>query len=306
MVAKYVGMPPQAGPLTDEGIDRVRSQHPDDPIKLPTGHLACEGCGVAANDEVVVSLPVGGGKFTVHYGRCQDCQRLHDRAGGNFRVKTVLYALAVIGQPAPADPLPLVPWMQTVGNVVSWADPDAPTPEWCSPHPWAHVSLRQRAQIREAYLLAMRHRVRLGASPMQLPPPWGGACLSCGVGTLSMTPIEVVRGGGRERAAHSIWRHIQIPPTALGGHGPDLVDGFLCPPCADAVDKTGGVGVRARARAFEQYAREHRSEAEARRVASILNQCDNLVLPGWAALGATAPNSEPWAHIAVPLPELAS
>jgi hypothetical protein len=60
--------------------------------------------------------------------------------------------------------------------------------------------------------------------------------------------------------------------------------------------------VRARARAFEQYVREHRPE-EAGRVRSLLDFNDQIILPGWAALGTRSPNPEPWSHIAVPEPE---
>lgn len=297
MTTKYTG----ARPGTGFDIDRTRAQVPDDPIRLPKDMLACEGCGVAVSGPVVDSLPLDvGGKIVAQYARCQDCQRLHDHANGDRRVRTALYALAVIGQPPPEDPLPLVPWMRVD---VSWADPEAPSRDLCNPHPWAHVTMSQRAQIREAYLLAMRSRVRLGAPAMVLPPPWGGACLFCGLGSMSMQPIEVVRRGGRERAAHSIWRRIQTQPTALGGHGPELVDGFVCPPCREALDACGAVGVRARARAFEAYVRTHRGEAEANRVRSILDSYEVITLPGWAALGVSRPNSEPWSHVVVPDPE---
>jgi len=296
-VTRYEGRAPAA--VFD--IDRVRASVPDDPIRLPSGHLACEGCGIATTGPVVDSLPLDlGGKIVAQYTRCEDCQQLDDHAGGDRRVRVALYALAVIGQPAPRDPLPLVPWMRVD---TSWADPQAPSRDLCNPHPWAHVSMSQRAQIREAYLLAMRSRIRMGAPSIPLPPPWGGACLFCGVGSLSLPPIDVVRRGGRERAAHSIWRRIRPQPTALGGRGPDLMDGFVCPPCSEALDATGAVGVRARARAFEQHVRENRSEAEANRVRSILDSYEAIVLPGWAALDISAPNPEPWSHIAVPEPD---
>lgn len=287
--------------IPTEETERLRAKVPDDPIKLPDGCLSCEGCGVAHAGPVVDSLPVDpGGRIVAQYTRCPACQLLYDRAPDR-RVLNVLYALQVIGQPAPEDPTPLIGWLQLVGNEVPWADPQAPSRNLCSPHPWAHVSLRQRAQIREAYMLAMRSRIRLGAPSISLTPPWGRACLFCGIGSLSMAPIEVVRRGGRGSAAHSIWRRVQVQPTALGGHGPELVDGFVCPPCSEALDDVGAVGVRARARAFEQYVRENRPE-EADRVRSMLDQYDVITLPGWAALGTSRPNPEPWSHIAVPPP----
>ena len=33
--------------MTEEEAEQLRSQVPDDPIRLPADHLACEGCGVA-------------------------------------------------------------------------------------------------------------------------------------------------------------------------------------------------------------------------------------------------------------------
>jgi hypothetical protein len=294
---KYAG-----GPVKDRvDIERLRRSMPDDPIKLPSGLLACEGCGVGFAGEAVDSLPLDdGGRLVAQYTRCPDCQRLHDHAAGERHVLNVLYALSAVGMSAPEDPGPLISWLRLVGSAVPWADPQAPSRDRCNPYPWAHVSLGQRAQIKEAYLLAMQSRVRVGAPPVALRPPWGRACLFCGVGSLPMAPMEVVRRGGRETATWAVWREVLVQPTALGGHGPDQVDGFLCPPCSEACDSVGAVGVRARARAFEQYVRAHRSEKEADRVRSMLDQYDQIVLPGWHALGTPLPNPEPWAHISVP------
>jgi hypothetical protein len=301
-VAAYAGAKPGTTPITAVEAERLRRTVPDDPIRLPPGHLACEGCGVASAGPVVESIPMGaGGRIAANYTRCAECQRLSEQATDR-RVLNVLYALAVVGVPVPEDPTPLVPWMQTVGGAVPWLDPEAPSRDLCSPYPWAHVSLSQRAQIKEAYLLAMRSRIRVGAPALAIRPPWGGACLFCGVGSLPMAPIEVVRRGGRESAAHAIWRRVLAQPPSFGGHGPGLWEGFACPPCSDALDSVGSVGVRARARAFEQYVREHRPE-EAARVRSMLDTYDQISLPGWAALSTRSPNPEPWAHIAVPPPE---
>lgn len=301
-VATYTG-----GPVREKAnIDALRATVPDDPIRLPPGHLACEGCGIAHDGPVVASVPLG--RLAVNYTRCPDCQALHDQASALAeglayrRTVDTLYALSIVGIAAPKDPAPLVPWMHLVGSAVPWLDPAAPTEGWCSPHPWAHVRLSQRAQIKEAYLLGMRNRVRLSAEPLDLAPPWGGACLFCGVGSLPMAPIEVVRRGGRESAAHKVWRRVLVQPSALGGRGADLVDGFLCPPCAEVADSTGAIGVRARARAFEAHVRRTRP-AEAGRVRSFFDDHDQITLPGWAALGTLRPNAEPWAHVVIPDPE---
>lgn len=45
--------------MTEERTDRLRSLVPDDPIKVPSDHLACEGCGIAVPTRAV-HRPIGG------------------------------------------------------------------------------------------------------------------------------------------------------------------------------------------------------------------------------------------------------
>jgi hypothetical protein len=277
--------------------DRLRTQVPDDPIKLPSGHLACEGCGVASAGPAILSVPLGpASRFSAEFTRCPDCQRL-DGLAGDERTRNVLYALAVVGQAAPEDPAPLIPWLHSVSSRVAWLDPDAPTRDWCNPYPWAHVGIGQRAAIKEALLLAMRSRVRLGAPPLALPPPWGIACLFCGVGSVPMPPLEVARRGGRENAARTVWRSVVAQPKAFGGHGSDMVDGFVCPPCSEALDGAGSVN-RACARAFEEHARSNGIRVPSG-LYDLYADGHPVVVPGWASLGTRTPNVEPWAHVVI-------
>jgi len=292
---KYVG--PEPGKVTDKDAERVRRSVPDDPIKVKNSR-ACEGCGVQVKGPSVLAVPVGaGGRLVVEYGRCPDCQRLHDLAAGDETTRHVLYALAVIGIEPPDDPSPLLPWMHALSSRVAWLVPESPQREWVNPYPWAHVSLGHRAKIREAYLLAIRDRIRTSAPALHLPPPWSVACLFCGIGTVPMAPLEVARRGGRENAAHKVWRGVIAQPKAFGGRGPDMIDGFVCPPCSEALDSVGSVN-RGCARAFERYA-----QSKGIRVPSDLGDYyangHPVVIPGWASLGTTRPNTEPWAHIVV-------
>ncbi|MBD3926482.1 hypothetical protein IEZ26_17795 [Nocardioides cavernae] len=174
-------------PLTYEDAVRLRTLVPDDPIPLPPGHLACEGCGVAHTGPVVSTIDLGNGWTPVEFTRCPHCQRLHDRAP-DLPTRNVLFALSVIRMEPPEDPTRLVPWMQVAARAVMWLDPEAPNGRLCSPQRWAHVSVGKRAQIKEALLLALRSRAHVGAPLLDVPPPWGRACLFCGVGSVPLAP----------------------------------------------------------------------------------------------------------------------
>ncbi|KAB2806927.1 hypothetical protein F9L07_28235 [Pimelobacter simplex] len=305
---KYVG--PEPGKLD---ADALRRTVPDDPIKLPKGLLACEGCGIAHDGPAILAIPrsrtyvnakgeaVEKPIAPLEYTRCPDCTRLNDVAGGDERTRNSLYALAVVQVPAPEDPTPLVQWMGTIGGLVSWLNPGEPSAEHCNPYPWAHVSLGHRRKIKEAYLLAMRSRIDIKAAPLDLPPPWGGACLFCGIGTVPMAPLEVARRGGREYAAQMIWQGVTAQAKAFGAKGREILDGFVCPTCAEVGNREVSVS-RACAKAFEEHAQRNGIRVPT----DLFNLYENghpVVVPGWASLGRITPNAEPWQHVTLVIEE---
>lgn len=296
---KYVGPEPRSF-----DAEAVRRTVPDIPIKTPAGHLPCEGCGVAHDGPAILSLPVRpDGRFSAEFTRCPDCERLNDLAMGDERTRNSLYALAAVNVPAPKDPTPLVPWMQAIASRVSWLNPENPIRGWCNPYPWAHVSLGYRRQIKEAYLLAMRSRIGLKAAPLDLPPPWGGACLFCGIASVPMAPLEVARRGGRERAAQTIWQGVTAQAKAFGATGPDLIDGFVCPTCSEVGSREASVS-RACAKAFEEHAQRNGLRVPTD-LFDLYVDGHPVTVPGWASLGKITPNAEPWQHITLVIEESA-
>jgi len=212
------------------------------------------------------------------------------------RVESVLYGLAILGQPAPLDLGFLLPRVHPAAHEVRFPHPLRLMRDGCNPYPWAHVSLLQRAGLRSAYAATLRDRLALSAPPVVLRCPTGG-CLFCGVAAVNRAAIEVARRGGVEAATRAVWRPVLVLPTSLGGSGPKHVDGHACPDCASAIDDVGGIGWRARARAVVSYLSQS-SPQKAQRLRSILESDFPPALPGWGALPEPrSPNRNAWTHL---------
>lgn len=306
--------------MTEAQVDALRATVPDNPVRLPEGWLACEGCGVAVPHAETTSTatpwPATENSRVmpapVPFGRCPACQSLHDAADAYVEahpllarrvgpqlarehIERALFALAILRQPTPEDIGFLLPRMLAAGSCVRFANPLTLTRGLCSPRPWAHVTVGQRAALRRAYAEVLRDRLALNEPPVALPCPTRG-CLLCGVVAVSRSAIEVARRGGREASVAAVWRPMTVPPVALGGQGPQPVRGHVCPACDDAIQTVGAIGLSARGRALVAHIRPTLGDSKADRLRSMLADEFPPTLPGWGAL-RLPPNRQPWSHL---------
>jgi len=309
--------------LSDEDAEHLRDLVPDDPVPLPEGHLPCPLCGIAVPDPDPPPAftdqeraTLGWGQRPERFARCAECSRLAEQAAAivadhpkfaarvgqalaRERVEGTLVALSLLGRPTPEDSIAmLVDRLHVAGNAARWRRPLAPAPGLCSPRPWAHVSLSQRASLRAAFALVLRDRMARHQPPVRLVCPTRG-CVLCGVEAVPMAAVEVLRRGGPEAAVIVSWRQVTTTPASLGGKGPQSVRGHLCPPCAEAVESEGAVGPSARHRALVEHVRRGaRGERKASRLRALLEEDYPPAVPGWGALPSTTlPNLAPWEHV---------
>jgi hypothetical protein len=251
----------QARHIPPEETEGLRATVPDDPIKLPAGHLPCGGCGVAVPAVKATS------SVTPPSGR--------------------LPALPVQFARRPA------------AHGVWFSNPLSLTRDRCSPWPWAHVTLSQRADLRKAYADAMRDRLTLAQPPVALRCPTG-ACVFCGVGSVNRAAIEVARRGGVKAMSHAVWREVNTDPKALGSRGPERILAHTCPACSAAIEEAGAIGWVARAVAVVNYlALSEPKKAE--RLRSMLSDDRPPVLPAWRVMPKARPSVEPWEHLRRPV-----
>ncbi len=304
--------------MTDEEAVAMRSQVPDNPVALPPDHLACEGCGVAVDGPVTSVTPVPPKtqhtvpSAPVSFSRCPQCTLLRDTADAYVsarpalaarlgehiareRVSSVLFGLAILGKPVPDDLSGLLPRLHPAAHVVWFRSPSALSHDRCSPYPWAHVTLGQRAALRTAYAAVLRDRLALTQPPVAVACPSHG-CLLCGVAAVRRSAIEVSRGGGESATVHTLWRAVTTLPTALGGQGPDHVFGHVCPACAEAIAEAGAVGPSARERAVVEHVRATLGDAKADRLRTLLTDDFPPSLPAWGAVTRPA-SATPWGHL---------
>ncbi|UAL31251.1 hypothetical protein K8W59_07265 [Nocardioides rotundus] len=301
--------------IPPEQTEALRRTVPDDPVKLPPGSLACEGCGVAVptarpttsvTPSTVTSLPAK----PVQFARCDSCKAVQQQAEDYVtahpalaarigtiaveRVESVLFGLAIIGQEATGDLGFLLPRLHPAAHGVRFANPLSLTRDLCSPYAWSHVTLSQRAELKKAYAAALRDRLSLSAPPVALRCPSGG-CLFCGVASVPRAAIQVARGGGAQAATASVWRPVLVSPNGLGAKGPSNIAGHVCPDCNAAIEDAGAVGWPARAQAVVTYVgRENRAKAE--RLRAMLADDFPPQLPAWGAFNLR-PNARPWDHL---------
>jgi hypothetical protein len=178
----------------------------------------------------------------------------------------------------------------------------------CAPYPFAHLGLTSRRLIRQAQVHFAADGFARTAPAMPVPPPSPeptnastfavrGGCLMCGIGTVERPALEVVRAGGREKAAHVIWTPASTTSAALGGKpSPTHLAGFACPAC-QAIVRTHGFGPSAIAKAV----------AAAVDIKVPIGEDDTLDgAHGWgvrvfeaaqAGRPVPQPNREPWGHL---------
>jgi hypothetical protein len=301
--------------MTEEQAERLRSQVPDDPIALPVGHLACEVCGVAVPVDVFAEVIDPRKSRREPYTRCPECRALHQRAVKLAdehpflnsrlglpvvvdRIEWTLWGLAVIGQTMGGANVPvMLTRLYQLGQMVAFRIRTERARRECSPYPWAHVGLTERASLRAAYGAALRDRLALRAEPVVIACP-STACLMCGIATITRPAIEVSRRGSVGATQLGTWRAVLVDRTALGGGpSPKRIQGHLCPACTEAIDEVGGVGRRARGRAVAVYlSRSSRDKAD--RLRSLMEGDFPPLLPAWgASTPPRAANQAPWAHL---------
>lgn len=195
--------------MTTTPTEKLLTISSDDPVAVPVGRMACQGCGVAVPppaslsqvvyaDVVKAYSPTGTphGGTRVSLGQCRACaDRAHaavalaaahpalTAALGQHRAveaaEGILTALAVLGVDAPPTDLPdkrlgvLVRNIASVGLGVRWRKHIAASNliDFANPHPWAHVRSTDRARLGEAYAAALAERVSVSAGPVRVAPP---------------------------------------------------------------------------------------------------------------------------------------
>lgn len=134
-------------PLIDTEAQRLRSLVPDNPVRLPPDHLACEACGIAVAvslpPEPLPRVPVPGDLVypkLEQFARCPSCQYVHSvadayveahpalaaRIGPQIareRVESVLFGLAILGQQTSTDLGLLLLRLQPAAHAVRFANP---------------------------------------------------------------------------------------------------------------------------------------------------------------------------------------
>lgn len=296
--------------LSDEQTERLRSQVPANPITLPVGHLACEECGVAVPVDVIAEMIEPKKARRTPYTRCPDCRALHQRAVELAeehpflisrmgmpvvdRIQWTLWALAVIGHKARAgDVAVMLTRLYLLGQKVGFRTSTERVRRECSPYPWAHVGLSERAALRAAFGAALRDRLALRAEPVVIDCP-STACLVCGIATITRSAIEVSRRGSIGATQLATWRAVLVDQTSLGGPpSPERVEGHVCPDCTVATDEVGAVGYRARGVALVA----HVERTQGRDVAAWLHSDLPPAVPAWAGMGSRAPSDAHWGHL---------
>ncbi|WP_413543671.1 hypothetical protein [Citricoccus nitrophenolicus] len=245
------------------------------------------------------------------------------------RLGAVLDALAATGRPMPdrdsltsPELVALARNLTAPGVALQWVTRFSPVVvkgaelATCAAYPWAHMDEDRRSGARSGYAAVLAERIAAKSGPVELsPPPVDGAtretvtapgCLLCGVGTVNIDARQVVALGGREVAAGKVWRPRAVTAGALGGRrrSRDEVRGHVCPPCADALDTVGALGVTAMERAL----RLHLTATGRKEAARNVKEGETFGLVGFSELvfrahltgqHRPAANGEPWDHVKI-------
>ncbi|HTL42214.1 MAG TPA: hypothetical protein VL294_12150 [Pseudolysinimonas sp.] len=145
--------------------------------------------------------------------------------------------------------------------------------------PWSHVTDEQTQALRDAYAPLLWDHLGLPRT-VKIPDDGLPGCLYCGV-----QRAEASAGSGEE-----VWGELRrAQPKAVGGaFAPTSKEGYLCPPCNEAVESIGMIGPRSLALALMNFLQVSAPVAD-------------FWLPGlqaWCVLPeGTKPNADPWGHI---------
>ncbi len=233
-------------------------------------------------------------------------RRYRDQSLAVGELARALDAAAMVGLDVPDDPSraevdALLHHLATVGDDISWlsrfwpvarADADVNS---CAARPWSHVTPRQRRRARALAANVLAEGIAPGRPPQPVAPPYGHACLMCGVGSVKVPAGRVARLGGPKNAAQAMWRKVVVSPHSLRASGGGTIDGFVCPACAKAIDKAGGsIGPTAL-----ELALITAIDADLLADPRVKANRDGLVggIVGWAALRTKTPNDHPWQHM---------
>lgn len=302
-------VPPEIPP---EHTARLAATVPDDPIPLPGGHLACEACGIP----VPVDKPRPDPKYRMNdadFARCPSCAQVrkqaqayvdaHPALAGKIgpdiareRIESTLFGLSILALQQPVGDLALMlPRMHPAAHGVWFSNPLAMRRGVCSPRPWAHVGLSDRAELRKAFAATLRDRLARSQPPVEIVCPTGG-CLLCGVRMVQRSAIEVTQRGGQRAMSMAVWRPVLTSIHALGRKSPDRANGHVCPECSEAINEAGGIGQHAIGTAVLAHVQHAMGENKARRLQGLLMDDFPPTLLGWGALN-TRPSGTPWFHL---------
>lgn len=180
---------------------------------------------------------------------------------------------------------------------------------------WGHLAEADRARLRDGMVQVLAERVARQAPPVALTPPQlqpgevgaangqgvhvAGGCLYCGLHSITMSALAVLRHGGHLQAARKVWSLRRVTSSTVGGRGGSLLVGWLCPACTRAADDVGSASSpRSLEWALVDFLglSRHPFGGEGLAVRG---------LRAWGALAAEAqhrgaspaPNQSPWGHL---------
>lgn len=128
-------------------------------------------------------------------------------------------------------------------------------PDTANESPWGHLDEADRARLRAGMVQVLAERVARQAPPVALTPPQlqpgevgaasgqgvhvTGGCLYCGLHSITMSALAVLRHGGHSQAVRKVWSLHRVTSSTVGGRGGSLLVGWLCPACTRAADDVG-------------------------------------------------------------------
>lgn len=229
------------------------------------------------------------------------------------RVQGALDGLAALGLPMPqrealtrdrAHVLQLIHAIGPAGAAARFAarfivaGPRPPRSTGAAAHPWSHLEDDDRAELSDGRARLLAYRVAQHRPPQAITPPDGGGCLMCGVSAITCSAVKVVTLGGTTEAARQLWTERRVPASNLGARRTrpgDMLTGYTCPACTEAVGQDHTVTTSGMARALTRYLRATGGPR--------LDSATVSGVVGWGLLAArgevpsTGGQPEPWSHV---------